>query len=206
MKRISITALLFTLTASFTACKEGKENTATGSAASATAAATGAVNKPAKTITINEADWTVRNLKEVSPLVNISMKVPKDAKLEQNANGGVDIPVNNLYMLTVSTLAVSDIAEAMASDKAIALGGLYTNARVVTEEPTGMIYTRQLQDEHVKHQPEFHFAAYLEKDGAIYSIQDQQPLDAPFDTPGSTYSEALAKQVYGIVKSSAKIN
>lgn len=208
MMRTTLTALLLTVTASLAACKkDGGDNAAPGGAASAKAGEP-AAGKPGKTITINEADWSEKNLKDVAPMINISMKVPKDAKLEKNGNGGVDILVNDVYMLTVSQLAVSNVAEAMTSDKSLAMSDSYINAKVVTEEPTGMVYTRQMKDEAngTKYQPEFHFAHYLEKDGAIYSIQDQQPLSAPFDTPGSTYSEALAKQVYAIVKSSAKVN
>lgn len=202
MNRVTLTALLFTLTTTVVACKKGDDNAAGGGGAGESAA-------PAKTITITEADWVEKNLKEVSPMINITMKVPKDAKLEKNGNGGVDVGINDVYMLTVSQLAVSNIAEAMESDKALSIGhSSYINGKVLTEEPTGMIYTMQMKDEAngTKYQPEFHFAHYIDKEGAIYSIEDEKPMSAPFSTPGSTYSEALAKQVYGIVKGSAKAN
>ena len=52
---------------------------------------------------------------------------------------------------------------------------------------------------------ESHFAHYIDKDGAIYSILDDKPLDA-YSTPGSTYTPEIANKVYGIVKASAKAN
>jgi len=168
-----------------------------------------AAKPAAKAITVNEADWVEKNLKDVSPMVNVTMKVPKDAKVEKNGNGGVDITLTDTYALTVSTLAVSNIAEAMTGDKSLSIGhSSYQNGKVLTEEPNGMVYTMQMKDEAngTKYEPEFHFAFYLDKEGAIYSIQDTKPMSAPISTPGSTYSEALAKQVYGIVKASAKVN
>jgi hypothetical protein len=163
----------------------------------------------APTLTINEADWVVKNLNTVSPLINISMKVPKDAKLEKNGNGGVDVTISSFYMLTVSQLADSKIADAVKDDKSLTINNAstYINGKVITEEPKGFVYSMQMKDEEngTKYQPEAHFAVYLDKDGAIYSILDKRPL-GDFDKPGSTYTEALAKQVYGIVKGSAKVN
>ena len=97
----------------------------------------------------------------------------------------------------------------MKGDKSLGVDAKdkYINTKIVSEEPNGFIYTVQMKDEAngTKYQPETHFAVYVEKDGAFYSITDQRPLDH-FDAPGSTYSEALAKQVYAIVKGSAKAN
>jgi len=167
-------------------------------------------DKPAApAIAIKDADWVAKDLKAVSPMVNLTMRVPKDGKLEKNGNGGVDIRVADPYILTVSTLAVSSVAEAMKGDKSLGVDAKdkYINTKIVSEEPNGFIYTVQMKDEAngTKYQPETHFAVYVEKDGAFYSITDQRPLDH-FDAPGSTYSEALAKQVYAIVKGSAKAN
>jgi hypothetical protein len=166
-------------------------------------------NPAAPAIAVNDADWVAKDLKTVSPMVNLTMKVPKDGKLEKNGNGGVDIRVADPYILTVSTLAVSSVAEAMKGDKSLGVDAKdkYINTKIVSEEPNGFIYTIQMKDEAngTKYEPETHFAVYVEKDGAFYSITDQRPLDH-FDAPGSTYSEALAKKVYGIVKGSAKAN
>lgn len=163
----------------------------------------------APSIKINEADWAVKDLHEVAPLIHVSMKVPKDAKLEKNGNGGVDIKIAEAYMLTVSAIAVSNIDEAKKSDKSLTTenASSYINGKILSEDPSGFVYTMQMKTEANGHayQPEAHFAVYLEKDGAIYSILDQRPLES-FSAPGSTYSEALAKQVYGLVKGSAKAN
>jgi hypothetical protein len=197
-------ATCFVLLVSFTAC--GKKGADAGKADKV-------ADKPtepaAPSIKINEADWVVKDLHQVAPLINVSMKVPKDATLEKNGNGGVDVKVADAYMLTVSAIAVSSIDEAKQSDKSLTVANAssYINGKVLTEEPNGFIYTMQMKTEENGHtyQPEAHFAYYLNKDGAIYSILDQRPLEA-FSAPGSTYSEALAKQVYGLVKGSAKVN
>lgn len=203
------TALALALAALVVAPACGKKEEGGAGGAKTTEGGKPMAAKAGKTITINEADWVEKNLKDTSPMINITMKVPKDAKLEKNGNGGVDITLDPTYALTVSQLAVSKIGEAMEGDKSLSIGhSSYMNGKVLTEEPTGMLYTMQMKDEAngTKYQPEFHFAHYLEKDGAIYSVQDTKPMSAPMDTPGSTYSEALAKQVYGLVKASAKIN
>ncbi|MEO6772360.1 MAG: hypothetical protein ABI467_04975 [Kofleriaceae bacterium] len=161
----------------------------------------------ASTIQIHEADWVVKDLHAVAPLIHVSMKVPRAATLEKNGNGGVDIKIADAYMLTVGAIAVASIDEAKQSDKSLTVANAssYINGKVLSEEPNGFIYTMQMKTEDNGHtyQPEAHFAYYLNKDGAIYSILDQRPLEA-FSAPGSTYSEALAKQVYALVKGSAK--
>lgn len=199
-------ATCFVLALSLTACgkkgADGASDKAADNAAKPTEAA-------APSIKINEADWVVKDLHEVAPLIHVSMKVPKDAKLEKNGNGGVDIKIAETYMLTVGAIAVSSIDEAKQSDKSLTVANAssYINGKVLSEDPNGFIYTMQMKTEENGHtyQPEVHFAYYLNKDGAIYSILDQRPLEA-FSAPGGTYSEALAKQVYALVKGSAKAN
>ncbi|MBA3820227.1 MAG: hypothetical protein H0X17_15145 [Deltaproteobacteria bacterium] len=207
MNRIAILATSAALSLSLAACK--KQQDADGSSGGATASkTTGTSAAKVPTLTVSEADWVEKDLKQVSPLVNITMKVPKDATLEKNGNGGVDVLVSDFYMLTVSNLAVSNVAEAITSDKSLSIGhSSYINGKVLVEEPTGFIYTMQMKDEEngTKYQPETHFAYYVEKDGAIYSIKDEKPMKA-FSTPGSAYTEDLAKRVHAIVKSSAKAN
>jgi hypothetical protein len=168
----------------------------------------GGDDKAAPSMTVNEADWVVKDMKDTSPMVHVSLKVPKDAKLEKNGNGGVDIRVSPTYVITVSNLAVSSIDEAKKSDKSLTVENKsYQNGKVLTDEPNGFVYTYQMKDEAngTKYQPESHFAYYLDKDGAFYSILDAKPLDA-FDTPGSAYTTDIANKVYGIVKGSAKAN
>jgi hypothetical protein len=196
MTRLITIASALALTFTFAACKSKSGEGGGG----------GGDQPKAPTMTVNEADWVMKDLKATAPLINISMKVPKDAKLEKNGNGGVDITLNDFYMLTVSNLAVSNVAEAIKSDKSLTVENTsYINPKVLTEEPNGFIYTIQMKTEENgnKYEPEVHFAFYVEKDGAIYSIQDQKKS---FSTPGSAYSDAIAKKIYAIVKGSAKSN
>lgn len=202
MKKISYFTVLAgsILFASCGAPSEKKENTTTVEEA---------VTTPTPTLTINEADWVEQNLSPVSSFINISVKLPKDAKLEKNGNGGVDVRLNDFYMLTVSSIAVSSIKDAMDSDKSLTINNAssYINGKVLLEEPNGFVYSMQMKDEEngIKYEPEAHFAYYVEKDGAIYSILDQRPLDN-FSVKGSAYSEDIAKKIYALIKSSAKAN
>jgi hypothetical protein len=202
MTRIALVLLALSLPA----C--GKKSDSGGGAAGADPKAVEPAAPKAAGITINEGDWVVKNLHDTAPLINVSMKVPKSAKLEKNGNGGVDITIADNYQLTVGAIAVSSIDEAKKSDKSLTVESTsYINGKVLTDEPSGFIYTEQMKTEENGHtyQPETHFGFYLNKDGAIYSVLDARPMSS-FDAPGSTYSEALAKQVYGIVKGSAKVN
>jgi hypothetical protein len=173
----------------------------------------GSSGKPAEgkapTMTVDESTWEVKDLKETSQFTNISMKVPKDAKLEKNGNGGVDIRVNDFYLLTVSNTAISNIAEGIKGDKSLTVERTDRNkmAKIVHEEPNGFVYTTQMKDEAngTQYQPESHFVWYVEKEGAFWSIQSARPLDN-FSVPGSAYSEEIAKKIFEIVKASAKPN
>lgn len=191
-------------------CKKKDEGGAAPAGAKATEGteAKGEPAAKAPTTVINEADWELKDLHTVAPLINVSMKVPKNAKLEKNGNGGVDITISPTYMLTVSSQAVSSIKESMDGDKSYTVGNSsYINGKVLSEEPNGFVYTYQMKTEEngTTYQPEAHFAFYLEKDGAIYSVTDPRSLDA-FSAPGSAWTEENAKKVYAIVKASAKIN
>ncbi len=170
---------------------------------------TSSMSTPTPTLVINESEWVETNLNPISSFINISMKLPKDAKLEKNGNGGVDIRINDFYMIQVGTIAVSSIKDAMDSDKSLTVNNAssYINGKVLSEEPNGFEYSMQMKDEEngTKYEPETHFAYYVEKDGAIYSILDQRPLDN-FSVRGSAYNEDIAKKIYAIIKSSAKAN
>lgn len=164
---------------------------------------------PIPTLAVNEAEWVEQNLSTISSFINISVKLPKDAKLEKNGNGGVDVRINDFYMLTVSAIAVSNIKEGIESDKSLTVNNVssYINGKVLVEEPNGFAYSMQMKDEEngIKYEPEAHFAYYIEKDGAVYSILDQRPLDN-FSVSGAAYSEDIANKVYAIIKASAKAN
>lgn len=157
---------------------------------------------------INEADWVAKNLKDVSPLINVTIKAPKDATFEKNGNGGVDIKLAGFYMITVGNLAVSNLKEAIEWGNASSIGdSSFKDGKKLVEDPNGFIFTYQMKDEEngTKYAPETHFYHFLEKDGAVYSFNDTKPLDA-FSTPPQAYTEALARQVYGLVKASATVN
>lgn len=160
------------------------------------------------TLTINEADWVAKNLKDVSPMINVTIKAPKDATFEKNGNGGVDIKIAPFYMLTVGNLAVSNMKEALEWGTSLSTGkSSFKDGKKLVEEPNGFVFTYQMNDEAngTKYAPESHFYYFIEKDGAVYSVNDEKPMDA-FMTPPQAYTEALARQVYGIVKASAVAN
>lgn len=164
---------------------------------------------PIPTLAVNEAEWVEQNLSTISSFINISVKLPKDAKLEKNGNGGVDVRINDFYMLTVSAIAVSNIKEGIESAKSLTVNNAssYINGKVLVEEPNGFAYSMQMKDEEngIKYEPEAHFAYYIEKEGAVYSILDQRPLDN-YSVSGAAYSEDIANKVYAIIKASAKAN
>ena len=160
------------------------------------------------TLKINEADWVEKNLKDVSPLINVTIKAPKDATFEKNGNGGVDIKLAGFYMLTVGNLAVGGIKEAIEWGNSSSIGdSSFKDGKKLLEEANGFVFTYQMKDEEngTKYAPESHFYYIIEKDGAVYSVNDTKPMDA-FSTPAAAYTEALARQVYGLVKASAKAN
>ena len=106
----------------------------------------------------------------------------------------------------MSALAVSNVKEGLDWRKGLTIEHSgYQDGKVLSEEPNGIITTQTMKTEQNghKYEPEVHWAYFVEKDGAIWSITDERSMDG-FDTPGSAWSEALAKQVYGIVKGSAK--
>lgn len=161
------------------------------------------------TLTINEADWVEKDLKEVSPMINVTIKAPKDATFEKNGNGGVDIKLAPFYMITVGNLAVGSLKEAVEWGDASSIGdSSYKDGKKIIDEENGFVFTYQMNDEDNGHTyaPESHFYFFIEKDGAVYSVNDTKPLDAMMSTPNEAYTEDIAKQVYGLVKGSATAN
>lgn len=190
---------LFILTSCGGATETKTENTENATVVETTAA---------PTITIDATSWVATDLSTVSLMIPVILNLPKDAKMEKNGNGGVDIKLNEAYTITVSNIAVSNIKEAIESDKSLTVNNTssYKNGKVSIEEPNGFVYSMQMIDESngTKYEPEAHFYSYLEKDGAIYSINDVRPMDN-FFLSGNTYTEANAKTIYDVVKSSAKM-
>ncbi len=179
----------------------GSSETKTADAA-ATAAPAGPV------IAIDASGWAATDLSTLSTMIPVSMNLPKDAKMEKNGNGGVDIRLNEAYTITVSNIAVGSVKEAMDSDKTLNVNNKtsYKDGKVITEEANGYVYQMQMNDEAngTKYEPEAHFFFYLEKDGAVYSISDNRPMDNGF-LPGSTYAVDNATKLYESVKATAKL-
>ncbi len=179
-----------------------------GSSDVKTEATTESAAPAAEKITIDGTGWAPVDLSTIAPMIHVTMNVPTDAKMEKNGNGGVDIMLNKAYTITVSMNASSSVADAITSDKSLSVTNTtsYMNGKAIVDEPNGFVYSMQMKDEANgnKYEPEAHFAFYLEKDGAIYSIMDARPMDNMF-LAGSTYSEENAKKLYDLVKGSATI-
>ncbi|CAK9254279.1 unnamed protein product [Sphagnum jensenii] len=162
------------------------------------------------TMTINEADWEVKDLSPIAPMMPVSIKVPKGAKLEKNGNGGVDITLSDFYIITVSQIAMGTIKENLADDKKSTVNNTsrYKNGTVVIDDPHGFVATYQMNDEAngIKYSPESHFVYYFSSgpEGAMFSVHDDKPMSGPMVSEAA-YTLDIAKKVYAIVKASAKI-
>jgi hypothetical protein len=163
-------------------------------------------SEPAPVINIDVTGWEAYDLSTISPLTPVIVNLPIGFRMEKNGNGGVDIMLNEAYTLTVSNLAVFNAAEAIKYFKDLSVNSSsYQNGTVVKEEANGIIYTMQMKDEEngTKYRPESHFGVVVEKDGAIYTIQDVRPMDN-FFLSGSTYTVDNAQKLYDTIKASAK--
>lgn len=190
------------------ACGGSKESK---DAASGTETAAATPTEKVPTMTVNEADWEVKDLSPITKMMPVSIKVPKGAKLEKNGNGGVDITVNDFYILTVSQIAMGTVKENVADDKKSTVNNStsYKDGKVVVDDPNGFVYTHQMNDEAngTKYVPESHFYYYFTSgpDGAVFSVHDDKPM-AEGHVPEAAYTLDIAKHVYAIVKGSAKVH
>ena len=162
------------------------------------------------TMTINEADWELKDLSPFAAMMPVSMKVPKGAKIEKNGNGGVDITISDFYIITVSQIAMGSVKENIADDKKMTVDNTsYKDGKVEVDDPDGFVYTHQMKDEAngIKYKPQSHFYYYFTSgpEGAMFSVHDDKPLSGP-SVPDQAYTLEIAKQVYAIVKSSATVN
>ncbi len=163
-------------------------------------------SETAPVINIDVTGWEATDLSTISTLTPVIVNLPKGVKMEKNGNGGVDIMLNEAYTLTVSNLAVSNAADAIKYFKDLSINSSsYQNGTVVKEEANGIIYSMQMKDEEngTKYQPESHFGVVVEKDGAVYTIQDVRPMDN-FFLPGGTYTTDNAQKLYDAIIASAK--
>ena len=152
-----------------------------------------------------DAHWRVRQAALAAHATAYRYTATLKAK---NGNGGVDIKLAGFYMLTVGNLAVGNLKEAVEWGQASSIGNSsFKDGKKLVDEPNGFVFTYQMNDEAngTKYAPESHFYYFIEKDGAVYSVNDSKPMDA-FSTPPEAYTEALARQVYGLVKASATAN
>ena len=158
-------------------------------------------------LVINEADWVDTDLSGISNLTPISVKLPKDAKLEKNGNGGVDATINDFYVISIGQPYASNLKELIEGNKSLTIGrtSAYKNIKLFVDEPNGFVFTFQMQDEAngFQYEPEAHFYYAIETEGgAHFSFQDSH---STFSVPGSSYPVENAKKVYEIIKKSAKV-
>lgn len=157
---------------------------------------------------INEADWVETDLGQISNLTPVTVKVPKDAVLEKNGNGGVDIKMGDYYMVTVTQPAVSSKEEAIENAKSLSVNSktYYEDGKIIMEEPNGYVCSYKPKDEpNFKYQPEAHFFYVIETEGgAHFTFQDNEAFGTSI--PGSGYPVENAKKVYEIIKNSARVN
>lgn len=204
MKKIYLT-LPFVISLFLISCGGGTKDAKMGDAKSETPETATAPAAP-KTV-ITEADWADTDLSTVAPMVPVMMKAPKDAKMEKNGNGGADIRINPVYMITVGPNMVQSAKEAITDAKHMSIENKsYKNAKVISEDENGFVFSYQMNDEAngTKYEPEAHFFYVIEKGGAFYTIQDVRPMDN-FMLPGSAYSDEVATKLYALVKGSAKV-
>ncbi|MGP8217202.1 MAG: hypothetical protein ACLQQ4_16650 [Bacteroidia bacterium] len=190
--------------------KESKSDTgSTKTSAPVPAASTASPAGTAPALTINEADWELKDLSKIAKYINISMKVPKSAKVEQQTEVGIVIRLSPYYTINIASRAESSIKDAMEFDKAPIKDTANKNRKVLKEESNGMIFTFQIPDESngTKYEPEVHFTYYVGQPGNLYAISDDfSSADTTNTVNGSYYSEDVANKVYAIIKSSAKVN
>lgn len=162
-----------------------------------------------KILKVNEADWVDTDLGSTASLVPITVKLPKDAKLEKNGNGGVDITINDYYVITVSQQAVSSKEELIAGAKSLTVNrtDYYEKSKVLIDEPNGFVFTQKPKDEATfKYSPESHFFYCLETEGqAFFSFQDNEAFGS-MNLDGNDFPEDVARKVYEIIKQSARLN
>ncbi len=164
--------------------------------------------KPFDAYKINEADWVETDLGQVSSLTPVTVKVPKDAVLEKNGNGGVDIKMGDYYVITVGQPAVSSKEEAIENAKSLSVNSktYYEDGKIIMEEPNGYVCSFKPKDEaNFKYEPEAHFFYVIETEGgAHFTFEDNQAFGTSI--PGSGYPVENAQKVYEIIKGSARVN
>jgi len=205
MKRQFISVTILSTLLVLTSCGGSGDTTTVQTTTETTATEQSA---PAQNITIETSTWAAVDLSTASTMIPVMLNLPNDAKIEKNGNGGVDVRLNEAYLITISNAGMaSTVKEVLDDVKALTVSNTssYKDGKIILEEPNGLIYSMQMNDEAngTKYQAEVHFAYCVEKEGAFYLIQDARPMDNGF-LPGSTYTEQNAKTLYESVKATAK--
>lgn len=201
MKKTIIMALMLSM--ALYSCKD-KNATAEGTETATEKEATPAEKEPI--YTVNEADWVETDLSSTSSLTPIIVKLPKDAVLEKNGNGGVDVKIAEDYVISVYAQAVSSMEELIKANKDLTVGRTqqYVDIKTITDEPNGFVFTYTMKPEAngATYNPESHFFFALETEGkAFFSLSDASSMTMS----EKVYTEEAAKKVYEIIKSSAKV-
>lgn len=203
MKKTIIMALMLSM--ALYSCKDKNAAEGTETAATETAAAGETAKTPI--YVVNEADWVETDLSSTSSLTPLIVKLPKDAVLEKNGNGGVDVKIAEDYVISVYAQAVSSMEELIKANKDLTVGRTqqYVDIKTVKDEPNGFVFTYTMKPEAngFTYNPESHFFFALETEGkAFFSLSDSGSMTMSDD---KVYTEEAATKVYEIIKSSAKL-
>lgn len=159
-------------------------------------------------ISISEGEWVEKDLSTIDPELPVILKAPKNAKIEKiDLTGEIEITVNDQYALSVSKDPSFSAEECVKFTKDFlpALNDLEKDASKLTvfENGEGIIYSEQRKDWNA---PRYHFCHCLVKGEDVYRVESQVPLKAEFTVKdNSVYSKELARKMYDLVKSSAKV-
>ncbi|MCW4468167.1 hypothetical protein OGH69_04245 [Flavobacterium sp. MFBS3-15] len=200
MKKTVIMALMLSM--ALYSCKD--KNAAEGTETAEQTEAAPAEKTPI--YVVNEADWVETDLSGTSTLTPIIVKLPKDAVLEKNGNGGVDVTLAEDYVISVYAQAVSSMEELIKGNKGLTVGRTeqYVDIKTIVDEPNGFVFTYTMKPEAngATYNPESHFFYALETEGkAFFSLSDSGSMTMS----EKVYTEEAAKKVYEIIKSSAKV-
>lgn len=158
---------------------------------------------------IDVSGWEPRDISTVSDQFPLIINLPKEAKVEKNLNGGIDIRLSKAYIITINKDENTLIPNVISGDKSEISG--YKDVKYVAEGPNGFICSYQKYDEDngMKNELEYHFGFYIsytnkEDMNIVYSFRDIRGMDNS-SIPGSAYSEVNAKKLFDIFKASVKV-
>lgn len=199
---VSIPTLLLALTTVL--APYGVANMPTVPTTSATSTSAGPV-PPA--VVINPRNWVPTDLSKVSAKMRVIVNLPKDAKLEKGGLGTVIVTLSLSYQIVVSKVSGTNVKQWMGDMKTMTVENdeYYTNPKVLKEDATGMVYSVREKASATNRTPESeaHFVYFLPAKTQMYSFQNLRPEENK-TVSGSAYTDAIALQVYDLLKASAK--